>query len=178
MATPGSDPFSGTSTRNVLQHIISPKLVTNGTAGYDTKVDLINVDNIYYTGSLVKANDAGSSLGTWVEEVPSLFNIITPTSSQYTIDFITNSLLKPNRFLITLNPLTEGGYTTSKNKSLSTIFHFTPTGDIVGGGSLFLDINNYITITPNPSLTDRIRVFIVTNTSSEKYRISFRRIFS
>lgn len=53
MTTPGNDPFLGTNTKNILQHIISPKIVSNGSNGYAVKTDLINVDNIYYTGSLV-----------------------------------------------------------------------------------------------------------------------------
>lgn len=47
MATPGNDPFSGTNTRNILQHIISPKVVSDGSTGYAVKTDLINVDNAY-----------------------------------------------------------------------------------------------------------------------------------
>ena len=47
MATPGNDPFLGTNTKNLLQHIISPKVVSNGSSGYAVKVDLINVDHIY-----------------------------------------------------------------------------------------------------------------------------------
>jgi hypothetical protein len=52
MASPGSDPFSGTNTRNVLQNILSPKLVANATGGYDAKVDLINIDNVYMNGNI------------------------------------------------------------------------------------------------------------------------------
>jgi len=51
MATPGSDPFSGTNTRNVLQQLLSPKLLANNTGGYDAKVDLTNIDNVYLTNT-------------------------------------------------------------------------------------------------------------------------------
>jgi hypothetical protein len=47
MATP--DPFSG----NLLKNILSPKIVSDGAGGYDVKVDIINVDNIYVTGDIV-----------------------------------------------------------------------------------------------------------------------------
>lgn len=47
MTTPGNDPFSGTNTRNILQHIISPKIVSDGSSGYTVKTDLINIDNAY-----------------------------------------------------------------------------------------------------------------------------------
>ena len=34
------DPFANTSTvKNILQHIISPKLVTDGSGGYVSKTD-------------------------------------------------------------------------------------------------------------------------------------------
>lgn len=52
MATPGNDPFSGTNTRNILQHIISPKVVSDGSSGYAVKTDLINVDNAYTKGTI------------------------------------------------------------------------------------------------------------------------------
>ena len=56
MASPGNDPFSGSNTRNLLQHVFSPKIV-NGVAGdsesgYDVRLDMINVDNIYVTGNV------------------------------------------------------------------------------------------------------------------------------
>ena len=42
-----SDPYAGTVTvRNILNHIISPKIVNDGYGGYTTKVDLVNVDTI------------------------------------------------------------------------------------------------------------------------------------
>jgi hypothetical protein len=47
MTTPGNDPFSGTNTRDLLQHIISPKIVSDGSSGYTVKTDLINIDNAY-----------------------------------------------------------------------------------------------------------------------------------
>ncbi len=47
MSGGGSDPFSGTNTRNILQHIISPKVVSDGATGYAVKTDIINLDHIY-----------------------------------------------------------------------------------------------------------------------------------
>lgn len=47
MTTPGNDPFSGTNTRDLLQHVISPKVVGDGSSGYTVKTDLINIDHIY-----------------------------------------------------------------------------------------------------------------------------------
>lgn len=44
-----NDPFSGTNTRNILEHLISPKIVVGptGIGGYQVKTDLINVDTAY-----------------------------------------------------------------------------------------------------------------------------------
>jgi hypothetical protein len=50
---PGNDPFSGSNTRNILNHIISPKIVSNGTGGFTVKTDLINIDHVY-------SNDRGT----------------------------------------------------------------------------------------------------------------------
>lgn len=45
-----ADPFANTTTvKNILQHVISPKIVKDNDGagpGYITKVDLVNVDNI------------------------------------------------------------------------------------------------------------------------------------
>ena len=55
-----SDPYAGTVTvRNILNHIISPKIVNDGYGGYTTKVDLVNVDKIVFgsgTGTGTSAN--------------------------------------------------------------------------------------------------------------------------
>lgn len=51
MATGNVDPFSGTTTRNLLQHVFSPKIV-GVTGGFGVKLDVINVDNLYVTGDV------------------------------------------------------------------------------------------------------------------------------
>lgn len=58
----GNDPFSNSSVQNVLQHIISPKVVNDGSDGYVVKTDLVNVDNIYITGTLA-ANSSKIGVG-------------------------------------------------------------------------------------------------------------------
>ena len=62
MSTPGNDPFSNTTTRNILQHIISPKIVSDGSGGYQVKTDLINVDHIYskLTGTATIVSGTGT----------------------------------------------------------------------------------------------------------------------
>jgi hypothetical protein len=62
MATEGTDPFSGTTVRNLLQHVFTPKIVYDGVGGYEVKTDMINVDNIYITGNVIGPNGASSSV--------------------------------------------------------------------------------------------------------------------
>ena len=55
----GNDPFSGSNTRNILQHIISPKIVDAGSGAHVVKTDLINIDHIYSSRrGTVTANSA------------------------------------------------------------------------------------------------------------------------
>ncbi len=82
MATPGNDPFSGTNTRNILQHIISPKVISDGSSGYAVKTDLINVDNVYVSGAVYGPSGPLGSSGSTGATGPSGGNII-PISSTY-----------------------------------------------------------------------------------------------
>jgi hypothetical protein len=52
MATGGNDPFLGSNTRNLIQHVLSPKIVSDGSNGYVVKLDMINIDNIYASGNI------------------------------------------------------------------------------------------------------------------------------
>lgn len=64
----GNDPFSGSSVQNLLQHTISPKIVSDGSTGYVVKNDLINIDNIYITGTVNGPNVAITP--TYLEYIP------------------------------------------------------------------------------------------------------------
>lgn len=89
-----ADPFANTTTvKNILQHIISPKIVSDGSGGYITKTDLVNVDNIIFQST---SNTTGTALlrlktqtGT-VSFLPSTSNItvyhanVTPSSVIFT----------------------------------------------------------------------------------------------
>lgn len=58
---PGNDPFSGSNTQNILVHIVSPKIVNDGSGGYTVKTDLINIDHIYSNANgTVTANGTSS----------------------------------------------------------------------------------------------------------------------
>lgn len=53
------DPFANTTTvKNILQHIISPKLVSDGSGGYVSKTDVVNVHNLVFSGGAT--NEDGS----------------------------------------------------------------------------------------------------------------------
>ena len=54
-----SDPFANTTTvKNILSHIISPKIVKDGSGGYTTKTDLVNIDNLIFAS---RGSSAGSA---------------------------------------------------------------------------------------------------------------------
>jgi hypothetical protein len=59
MAGNGNDPFSGSNVRNILEHVLSPKIVSDGINGYTVAIDLINVDNIYATGTIYANGSTG-----------------------------------------------------------------------------------------------------------------------
>lgn len=59
MAGNGNDPFSGSNVRNLLEHVLSPKIVSDGTNGYTVALDLINVDNIYASGTVYANGTTG-----------------------------------------------------------------------------------------------------------------------
>ena len=117
MATiPGNDPFSGTTTRNILQHVLSPKIVSDGSGGYQVKTDLINVDHIFskLSGTVQLTNGFGT---------------------------ITNSEITANSVILLtihtkLGTGTGNAYVSLKSSGSATITSVAGTGD----GSIF----NYI----------------------------------
>lgn len=47
-----TDPYTNTTTvKNILQHILVPKIVSDGSSGYVTKTDLTNVHNLIFVGT-------------------------------------------------------------------------------------------------------------------------------
>jgi hypothetical protein len=65
-----SDPFLGTNTRNLIQHVFSPKITENISKEYDVKIDLLNVDkittssDITITNGNLKVNGDGNLTGS------------------------------------------------------------------------------------------------------------------
>ena len=62
MSSNGNDPFSGTNTRNILQHVLSPKMVSDGVEGSQVKLDLVNIDNVYVTGTVYRPTEPGGKM--------------------------------------------------------------------------------------------------------------------
>lgn len=60
-----ADPFANTTTvKNILQHIISPKIVSDGAGGYITKTDLVNVHNILFASPETTRGDESNPVLT------------------------------------------------------------------------------------------------------------------
>lgn len=58
-----ADPFANTTTvKNILQHVISPKIVKDNAGGYVTKTDLVNVHNLVFSERATGKGDAGIPL--------------------------------------------------------------------------------------------------------------------
>lgn len=114
----------------------------------------------------------------WVEDIPSKYDIFITTGGSVQVGVDISSLPKSTRYFLTLSPINTVMYTTSKSKSLSVIINYTGGGDIIGGASLFLDINNYITLSSHPSNLGMIGVsFISNSTAAESFSVSVRKIF-
>jgi hypothetical protein len=65
-----SDPFANTTTvKNILNHIISPKIVKDGSGGYTTKTDLVNIDNLLFASRGSGTGTLGVPLTAQVGEV-------------------------------------------------------------------------------------------------------------
>jgi hypothetical protein len=92
-----SDPYEGTVTvRNILNHIISPKIVSDGNGGYVTKVDLVNIDSIVAGSVSVGGSAASSDLagvftieaGTTITEASGVFKFTIPVEGLAAEDYI------------------------------------------------------------------------------------------
>jgi hypothetical protein len=58
-----NDPFANTTTvKNILNHIISPKIVKDGSGGYTTKTDLVNIDNLIFVSPASTAGTEAAPL--------------------------------------------------------------------------------------------------------------------
>lgn len=91
-----NDPFANTVTvKNILNHIISPKIVKDGSGGYTTKTDLVNIDNLVF---------ASRGTGTGSPETPltAQSGVVQFPSGRQTIQ-IYHSRVTSNSIIIATN---------------------------------------------------------------------------
>ena len=101
-----ADPFANTTTvKNILQHIISPKIVSDGAGGYVTKTDLVNVDNLLFT---TNATTDGTELNPLTSQVGTFsFPEDRKTTSVY------HSRVTPNSVILAVTQESAGVYVVS-----------------------------------------------------------------
>ena len=100
-----ADPFANTTTvKNILQHIISPKLVTDGSGGYVSKTDLVNVHNIVFAEGA--SNEDGTitrpfttQCGSITRSAPSIIETEVLTETIYHTRVTTNSVIFVNSLM-------------------------------------------------------------------------------
>ena len=103
-----SDPYATTSTvKNIVQHVISPKIVTNGSGGYMTKTDLVNIDNAVLSGDV-------SSLSTTTKGI-----IINATPGAEPLTYVPD---------ITINVNSSLNWTLSHNNTTLSVIRYDATG--------------------------------------------------
>jgi len=109
------DPFANTTTvKNILQHIISPKLVIDGSGGYVSKTDLVNVHNIVFAAGA--SNEDGTVAHPFTKQT-GVFTTdgdtqITVNHSRVTADSIVLAQnLDSNSLLVTSVNATSGSFT-------------------------------------------------------------------
>ena len=57
-----ADPFENTNTvKNILQHMISPKIISDGATGYIVQTDLVHVHNIIFENGTATENGTVNS---------------------------------------------------------------------------------------------------------------------
>lgn len=77
-----SDPYEGTVTvRNILNHIISPKIVSDGNGGYTTRVDLVNIDRLVNVDRLILNTIETGTGGVASRPYTGQYGVLPPTGS-------------------------------------------------------------------------------------------------
>ena len=87
-----NDPFANTTTvKNILNHIISPKIVKDGSGGYTTKTDLVNIDNLIFASP-------ASTAGTEAAPLTAQAGVLTVTSG--TAETVYHSRVTANSVIV------------------------------------------------------------------------------
>ena len=125
-----ADPFANTTTvKNILSHIISPKIVKDGSGGYTTKTDLVNIDNLIFAsrGSGTGSVEAPLTAQCGVVEVPRSSNSVTVFHSRVTTNSI---ILATNNTVITYSAGdTRVSHITPSNDSFTITINQPTTAD-------------------------------------------------
>lgn len=90
------DPFANTTTvKNILQHIISPKLVRDGSGGYVSKTDLVNVHNLVFSSGA--PNEDGTATRPFTTQCGVILgNTLGPSTIVYHSRVTTSSVIFAN----------------------------------------------------------------------------------
>jgi hypothetical protein len=125
-----ADPFANTVTvKNILNHIISPKIVKDGSGGYTTKTDLVNIDNLIFAS---RGDGTGTSVVPMtaqcgVVEVPRSSVSVTVFHSRVTTSSI---ILATNETVITYSDGdTRVSYITPASNSFTITLNQPTTAD-------------------------------------------------
>jgi hypothetical protein len=126
--------------------------------------------------------------GTWIGTDPTVTVNYFPTGGVTIYSYNMNAVpfVGGKRYLVTVAPKNDPPpYVTSRDKTLTTIIEYNtkssdPTGGVIYGGStLFLDINNYITVSadPTPNFSNSIQIIFASNSlGPEFFQVIFRNI--
>ena len=116
------DAFANTTTvKNILQHIISPKLVNDGSGGYLSKTDLVNVHNLVFAGGA--SNEDGLTAATaFTTQYGLSFTTGTSSITIYHSRVTVNSIIlaqnrSPGSLIVVSIVPTAGSFTVSFNIS-------------------------------------------------------------
>ena len=91
-----NDPFANTTTvKNILNHIISPKIVKDGSGGYTTKTDLVNIDNLIFASR-------GTGPGSLEAPLTAQCGVVAFSAGQQFID-IFHSRVTANSIIVATN---------------------------------------------------------------------------
>ena len=125
--------------------------------------------------------------GTWIGTDPTVTVNYFPTGGVtiYSYNMNVVPFVGGKRYLVTVAPINDPPYVTSRDKTLTTIIEYNtktigPTGGVIYGGSTtFLDINNYITVSadPYPNFSNYIQIIFASNSvGPEFFQVIFRNI--
>lgn len=116
------DPFANTTTvKNILQHIISPKLVNDGSGGYVSKTDLVNVHNLVFAAGALN-EDGTTALNAFTTQCGLSFTTGTDSITIYHSRVTANSIIfaqnrSPSTLIVTSIVPTTGSFTVNFNSN-------------------------------------------------------------